>query len=140
MMFEQWCALNGRQSVPAAPSMVAQFVSEIAPLGIEQVWQAVQDISRAHYLIGLADPTLGAPVTLAVNAVANIEPPRSWPKELWQMFHSLPYDVQMFISAQNRQREVVVKAAMQEAAEARKAVGLPKLPKNFFRDAAKAAA
>ncbi len=58
-MFARWCELNGASWCPAAPADVAKFVSDCASLGIERLWPAVQEISKAHVSLGLADPTLG---------------------------------------------------------------------------------
>jgi hypothetical protein len=135
--FADWCALVGRQPVPAAPALVAQFVAEIAPMGIDKVWAAVQEISRAHYLIGLADPTLGGPVAAAINDIAKIDPPQSWPEDERAKFLALPYDLQKFVAEEEKRQSRIVKVAIQEAAEARKSAGLPKLTKKFYRDAGK---
>jgi hypothetical protein len=118
-MFENWCALNSRQPMPAAPMLVAQFVSELAPIGIDKVWEAVQDISRAHYTIGLADPTLGGPVALAINAIANLDPPHSWNKEEKPRFKSLPYDLQLCVLRRTKQTETEMRRAQSDAATLR---------------------
>ena len=137
-MFEKWCAMMGEQPIPASPMIVARFVDEIAMMGIDVVWPAVQEISRAHYTIGLADPTLSGPVTLAVNGISKINPPRSWHKDHWPRFLALPYDLQKLCVEQVNRQDAVVRAAVHEAAEARAAAGLPKLTKKFYRDAGKA--
>ncbi|WP_439369547.1 hypothetical protein [Bradyrhizobium sp. DASA03120] len=58
-MFAKWCELNGLSACPAAPASVARFVTDCASLGMDRLWPAVQDISRMHVALGLADPTLG---------------------------------------------------------------------------------
>jgi hypothetical protein len=122
MMFEQWCMLHDLEPVPAPPATVAKFIADIAPLGIEKVWPIVQEISRAHYLAGLADPTLGGPVAMAINDIAKIQPPRSWPTEQKRRFEALPYDLQAYVAAHDKQRENTVRKALNEAADARKAI------------------
>src|SRR3954469_21964649 len=104
-MFVKWCQLNGASSCPAAPMDVARFVSDCAPLGIERLWSAVQEISRLHASLGLADPTLGMPVAAAISDVTGIEPPRSWPDRYKSRFKSLPYDVQLFVVSHETRRE-----------------------------------
>jgi hypothetical protein len=136
-MFENWCLLHDRKALPAAPSDVAAFVATIAPMGIEKVWPIIGEISRAHYMAGLADPTLGGPVALAVNDIAKIKPPLSWPEDQRFRFVSLPHDLQKFLSAQDKRQNAVVRAAMSVAADARREANLPKLPKKFYRDATK---
>jgi hypothetical protein len=121
--FDNWCALNDVQPLPAAPADVAKFISDCATLGIEKLWPMVQEISRAHYTVGLADPTLGGWVSTAINDIARIDPPRSWPKDHKARFLALPYDVQMYVAAHDMQREKELRRAQNEAAEARQKLG-----------------
>jgi hypothetical protein len=121
--FDNWCALNDVQPLPAAPADIARFVTDCATLGIEKVWPMVQEISRAHYTVGLADPTLGGWVAQAINQVSNINAPRSWPKDRKERFLALPYDVQMYVAAHDMQREKELRRAQNEAAEARQKLG-----------------
>ncbi len=118
-MFVRWCELNGISPCPAAPVQVARFIVEGAPLGIERLWPAIQDISRLHVSAGLADPTLGGLAAEAVSTVARIDPPRSWPAADKQRFRSLPYDVQVYVAAHEAQRERALRRAQNEAARAR---------------------
>jgi hypothetical protein len=103
--FEDWCALIGREPIPAAPALVAQFVAEIAPMGIDDAWEAVCETSRAHNAVGLADPTLSETVTLAMNGISQIDPPRSWPKREKERFLRLPHDLQTFFWMHAAKRE-----------------------------------
>lgn len=118
--FDEFCAIRRAPSIPAAPSMIAAFIAANAGRGIDWLWQSVGDISRAHYMLGLADPTLGAPVGLAFNAVAAIEPPQSWPKAFKVGFHALPYNLQAYLASRDREVSREIKRAQNEAAEARK--------------------
>jgi hypothetical protein len=118
-MFARWCELNGVSWCPAAPAAVAKFVADCASLGIERLWLAVQEISRAHVSLGLADPTLGGIVAAAISDVAGIVPPRSWPNDRKQRFKSLPYDLQVYVAAHEAQREKALRRAQNEAAVAR---------------------
>lgn len=65
--FEQWCKANGRQSLPAEPGTVADYLAGLAAAGrkFATVAQARAAIRKAHLLAGLAEPT-GAPAVLAV--------------------------------------------------------------------------
>src|SRR3954453_21947132 len=117
--FERWCMLNNVQPLPASPTMVARFVADIAPWGMEKIWPIVQEISRAHYTIGLADPTLGGPVAAAINQITQIDAPRSWPAEHKRRFLMLPYDLQQCVSERETQREKEVRRAQNEAAKAK---------------------
>lgn len=118
-MFVRWCELNGVTSCPAAPATVARFVADCAPLGIERLWPAVQDISKLHSSIGLADPTLGGAAAAAISDLAKIDPPRSWPDDRKQRFRSLPYDLQVYIAAHEARREKALRRAQNEAAAIR---------------------
>lgn len=110
-MFARWCELNGVSFCPAAPAAVARFVVDCASLGMDRLWPAVQEISRAHVSLGLADPTLGGAAAAAISAAAGIDPPRSWPNDRKQLFKTLPYDLQVYVAAHEAQREKAVRRA-----------------------------
>lgn len=117
--FERWCMLNEAQPIPATPMVVARFVNAVAPWGMQKIWPMVQEISRAHYTIGLADPTLGGAVAAAINEIAKIDPPRSWPADEKRRFASLPYDLQIYLCEREKQRDKEVRRAQGEAAKAK---------------------
>jgi hypothetical protein len=119
-MFERWGALHGHKTLGASPETVARFVADIAPMGIAAVWDAVQQVSRAHYMHGLASPCDGGPVAAAINELAGIPPPRSWPKEEQIRFKSLPYDIQLIISKRERDRDNQVRTMQHEFARLKK--------------------
>ena len=112
--FENWCGLRGVPSLPATPADVARFITDCAPLGIEKLWPIVQEISRAHYLVGLADPTLGGWAAQAVSDIAKIDPPRSWPKDQKARFLQLPYDLQLYVCKREEQREKEIRRAQND--------------------------
>jgi hypothetical protein len=118
-MFAKWCELNGVSTCPAAPADVARFVTDCAALGIERLWQAVQEISKMHAALGLADPTLGVVAAAAIDKVAGVVPPRAWPGEQKLRFRALPYDLQVFVAMHEAQREKAIRRAQNEAASAR---------------------
>jgi hypothetical protein len=103
-MFARWCELNGASWCPAAPADVAKFVTDCGSLGIERLWPAVQEISKAHTSLGPADPTLGGVAATAISDIAGILPPRSWPNERKRRFRSLPYDVQAYLASHETKR------------------------------------
>jgi hypothetical protein len=127
-MFARWCELNRVSSCPAAPAAVAKFVRDCASLGIERLWAAVQEISKAHTSLGLADPTLGGVAAAAINEVTGLEPPRSWPDDRKQRFKSLPYDLQVYVAAHEQQREKVLRRAQNDAAAARQRLAASQHP------------
>ena len=118
-MFAKWCELNGVCFCPAVPADVARFVRDCAPLGIERLWPAVQEIAASHAALGLADPTLGGAAAAAINDLADIAPPRSWPGDRKQRFRSLPYDLQVYVAGHEAQREKILRRAQNEVAIAR---------------------
>jgi hypothetical protein len=127
-MFARWCELNGVGFCPASPAVVAKFVVDCASLGIERLWQAVQEISRVHVSLGLADPTLGGIAAAAISKVADIAPPRSWPNDGKQRFRSLPYDLQLYVVAHEARREKALRRAQNEAASARQELAAARQP------------
>lgn len=138
--FDSWCALRNESALPASPNAIARFVADVAVHGIAQVWPLIQAISRAHYVLGLADPTTGGPVLAALNAIAKIEPPRSWPKEHKFRFTLLPYDLQVYVAAHETQRETEIRRAHNEAAKARHALAAIQQPKESNGDQQQTAA
>ncbi|MBV9064273.1 MAG: hypothetical protein JO004_00705 [Methylobacteriaceae bacterium] len=119
-MFARWCELNAASFCPAAPGTVARFIGDCAALGIERLWPAVQEISKLHMSLGLADPTLGGAAAGAIGDLAGIPPPRSWPDEQKQRFKLLPYDLQIYLTAHEARRERALRRAQNEAAAARR--------------------
>lgn len=118
-LYAKWCELNGAPFCPARPADVARFVADCAPLGIERLWVALQDISKCHASLGLADPALGMPVAGVVSDIAGVDPPRSWSNEYKLRFRSLPYDMQVFVASHDARREKALRRAQNEAAAAR---------------------
>ena len=123
---------DGRIATVAAD--VARFVSDCAPLGVEQLWAAVQQISKHHEALGLADPTLGPPVATAVGDVANIEPPRSWAHAHKLRFKSLPYDLQSFVASHEAQREKALRRAQNEAAATKQKLAVSRQAESVIQE------
>ncbi len=123
-MFVRWCELNAVAPCPATPVTVARFIGDCASLGAERLWPAVQQISRMHAELGLADPTLGGEPAAAMSVLADLSPPRSWPDRLKARFRTLPYDVQSHIASHETQRERALRHAQNEAAAARRALAV----------------
>ena len=127
--FGRWCITKNVRALPAAPIHVAAFIRDCEPIApIEKIWEAVQEISQSHLSNGFADPTAGGVVAEAINSIAGIAPPRSWPKELWPRFATLPYDLQSYLSGRDKEQERVVRRAQNEAADARKALAAIQQP------------
>lgn len=118
-LFVKWCELNRLGPCPASPVTVARFIADCAALGVDRLWAAVQQISTMHTALGLADPTLGGLPAIAMNDVAGVQPPRSWPDRDKERFKLLPYDLQLQIAAHETRRERALRRAQNEAASMR---------------------
>ena len=118
-LFARWCEREGASFCPAPPVTIARFVKAHAGLGIAQLWPALQDISRLHTSMGLADPTSAGSVTEAISNLAGVLPPRTWPAEWKDRFKALPYDVQAFIADHEAARDKALRRAQNDAAAAR---------------------
>lgn len=57
--FEAWCEANGRQSLPAAPGTVADYVAALAAAGMAAatITRRLSAVSQAHKMAGLESPT-----------------------------------------------------------------------------------
>jgi hypothetical protein len=119
-MFSKWCALRGEQAIPASPTIVARFIADVAPMGIDRVWPAVLEISRAHYTVGLPDVTNSFPVANAINELSKLEAPRSWPAAEKPRFLTLPYDIQLTISKREADRDKQIRTMQNEFAKLKK--------------------
>jgi uncharacterized protein YdcH (DUF465 family) len=119
-IFERWCALHGEKPYGANNETVARFVSDIAPMGIEQVWEALQEISRAHYVHLLPDPTVGETVTTALNNICRVNFPRSWPKNLHDRFNMLPHEIQHWLARRQAADDALIQKLQREHAQLKK--------------------
>jgi hypothetical protein len=117
--FAAWCESRGAETLPARPASIALFVLEIAGLGVDVLSRMVVEISQLHLRRGQADPTSGYPVSAALNHLAKIDPPRSWPMEQKARFTAQPYDLQKYVAAHEARREKEIRRAHNEAAKAR---------------------
>lgn len=122
-VFGKWCITKGVQCLPASPVHVVAFIRDCEPLiPIDKIWQAVQEISQSHISNGFADPTAGGPVAAAINAIAKIDPPRSWPNAEKARFKSLPYDLQVYFAAHEGRRDKAIKRSLNEAGKLRRTI------------------
>ena len=94
--WQAWCATNHLQEFPALPATVAVFILNSATLGIDHLEKVVASISAMH--ANVADPTTSPLVTAALDSVAPIEPPRSWPALEKARFKTLPRGTQLYLS------------------------------------------
>jgi hypothetical protein len=119
-LFERYCALHGHQPFGASPAVVAQFVADIAPMGIAAVWEALRDVSRMHYTHGFPDPTLGPMVATALNNIVRVDFPRSWPKELRERFEMLPHEIRHWLATRQTADDALIRKLQNELAQLKK--------------------
>ncbi|GLH77483.1 hypothetical protein SSBR45G_23910 [Bradyrhizobium sp. SSBR45G] len=119
-LFARWCERERETFLPASPAAVARFARDHAGLGVERLWEAVAEVSRTHAALGLADPTAGAPVALAIDDVAGVSPPRSWPGGWKERFKALPHDLKLFIADHETKRERSLRRTQHALAHANK--------------------
>ncbi len=118
-MFENWCRSKSARPLPALPAVVAAFAADCEVLGIEKLIEIVAAISNVHTSRGFADPTFG-PVSAELGRIAKLDPPRAWPREHWERFRSLPYELQVYLASHEKRRETVLRRSQNEAAAARR--------------------
>lgn len=83
------------------------------------IWRGWLSRFPDHLRRGQADSTSGYPVSAALNYLAKIEAPQSWPKAMRPRFSELPYDLQQYLASRDKDQTRVVKQAQQEALLAR---------------------
>jgi hypothetical protein len=137
-LFKAWCEARDIAPYPARPVAVAFFIIENGALGVDELSRIVKSISLVHETV--ADPTASGAVPAALNKIAPIVAPRSWPKEEKARFQQLPYDLQIYVAAHEDQREKEIRRAHSEAATARKALAAIQKPIEATNGAETAAA
>jgi hypothetical protein len=113
-VFAQWCKDKALTAYPARPGIVAFYVLENTALGIARLEAVVESISAVHEWQGVADPTASDMVSEALNQIAPIAPPRSWPAAERPHFSSLPRAMQKYVAAREIEREKAVRNAQNE--------------------------
>ena len=114
--FSAWCEMMNVRSCPARPAVLAGFVVDLsAIMPSADLIKAVADIADWHLLYGLANPAATPIVLAALNEIATIEPPRSWPKKEKHRFRALPHDLQVYIAKREKERDLVVRRAQNAA-------------------------
>jgi hypothetical protein len=132
--FARFCERMGVEPLPARPASVALFVLENQVLGIEAASRMVLEISQLHLRNGLADPAAGYPVSTALNRIAKIDPPRSWPAAEKARFTTLPYDLQKYVAPHEAKRDSEIRKAQNRAADAERELKLLKEKQNVIAE------
>lgn len=119
-VFQKWCRQREITPYPARPTSVAGFILDNSALGIEELLRVVKAISLVHETV--ADPTASGLVPRALNKIAPIDAPRSWPNAEKVRFKSLPYDLQRYTADREADREKKFRRAQTEAGQLRRTV------------------
>ncbi|MEH2508936.1 hypothetical protein V1291_000290 [Nitrobacteraceae bacterium AZCC 1564] len=115
--FAAWCEMMNVRSCPARPAVLAGFIVDLsASMPAADLVQAAADIADWHLLFGLANPAATPIVLAALDEIATVEPPRSWPKEQKHRFRALPHDLQVYIAKREKERDLALRRAQNTAA------------------------
>jgi hypothetical protein len=126
--FQTFCRDNGVESCPAAPVVIASFISGQADTGanIERILALLDAIERAHDSRGLANPVCTYFVCNALNklfgpeASVTIEGPRTWTKTERQIFLALPGQAKEIIARRARSDSKLIRSLQNDNATLRK--------------------
>lgn len=118
--FAAWCEMMNVRSCPARPAVLAGFIVEMSSaIPATDLIKAAADIADWHLLFGLANPAATPIVLAALNEIATVEPPRSWPKEQKHRFRALPHDLQVYIAKREKERDRVLRHAQNATARSK---------------------
>jgi hypothetical protein len=118
--FAAWCEMMNVRSCPARPAVLAGFIVELSrTIPATDLIKAAADIADWHVLFGLANPAATPIVHAALDDIATVEPPRSWPKEQKNRFRALPHDLQVYIAKREKERDRVLRRAQNAVARDR---------------------
>jgi len=118
--FHSWCQLNGAPRLPASVASVVKFISDCGHLSPDALHAELTAIDEEHENLLYAPPCKSKWVVKALKTAHHIEPPRSWPKDMWQHFDALSWPIKTHLAAREAERDQAVRKAQNEAAEARK--------------------
>jgi hypothetical protein len=115
--FAAWCEMMNVRSCPARPAVLAGFIVDLsATMPSADLIKAAADIADWHLLFGLANPAATPIVLAALDEIAKVEPPRSWPKEQKHRFRALPHDLQVYVAKREKERDLALRRAQNTAA------------------------
>jgi hypothetical protein len=122
--FAAWCEMMNVRSCPARPAVLACFIVEVAAaISPAELVRAVAQIADWHLSFGLANPAATPVVLAALDEIAAVEPPRSWPTTQKHRFRVLPHDLQVYVAEREKERDRVLRRAQNTAAAKRKRAG-----------------
>jgi hypothetical protein len=111
-----WCKTKSVRHAPAKPHVVAAFIIEQGNL------DALPAIDLLHQSFDLSNPVMTGIVGAAIERVASVKPPRSWPAADKALWATLPAQIRERISMREKQRDDGLRLAQNQYAEKLKAL------------------
>jgi hypothetical protein len=114
-----WCKDKSVRHAPAKPWCCAAYAIDRAKRGIDgqQIVSELRAISRLHFKFGLADPCSGPVIDAALGRIVPERPPRSWRKDEWSDWWSLPATIKAAIERREKERETAVRRLQNEVSD-----------------------
>jgi len=104
--FLEFCSKRAVRHCPARPAVVATYLADCAYRGEDFALKTIDAIEALHEHHGLSNPIATRLVTVALDKIVTVEPPR-WPKEDKILFARLPTPIKLRIAERETQRDTV---------------------------------
>jgi hypothetical protein len=120
--FVEWCAVQKVRALPARPTTVASYIRYQQDKRLDElaIAESIIAIEILHGEFGASNPC-ATPVVLASTAHGPpIDPPRSWDRAAKAEFRFYPRHAQQVVAARERNRELALRRAQNDAASKRK--------------------
>ena len=114
----EFCSKRAVRHCPARPAVVATYLADCAYRGEEFALKTVEAIEALHEHHGLSSPIATRLVTVALDKIVTVEPPR-WPKEDKILFARLPAGIKHRIAERETQRDNALRQSQNKLAEER---------------------
>ena len=119
--FLEFCSKRAVRHCPARPAVVATYLADCAYRGEDFALKTIDAIEALHEHHGLSNPIATRLVTVALDKIVTVEPPR-WPKEDKILFARLPTPIKLRIAERETQRDNALRQSQNKLAEERKAL------------------
>jgi hypothetical protein len=118
----EFCKHHSCRHAPAKSWVCAAYAIERHKRGIggQQIISELRAISRLHFKFRLADPCSGPVIDAALEQIVPERPPRSWRKDEWSDWWSLPGTTKAAIKRRHDETETCIRKLQNELAAAKK--------------------